>query len=164
MTTSDLNIETLLPVDLADETRVWIYQAESNLTEKEVHLIDQALKKFIPAWQAHGKNLKADFRILFNRFVCLFVDESAAGTTGCSIDSSVRFIQNLEKNIGKSLMQRTRVVFIDESDKIDEVEMNEMSGRISGSSLVFNNLVPTLGEMRSKWLTEARNSWHSRML
>ena len=158
------NIANRLPENLSDESRVWIYQAESELTEKEVSLIQKACKSFVPAWQAHGKNLQADCRILFNRFLCLFVDESAQGATGCSIDSSVHFIQDLEKQLGKSLMMRTQVIFLDDEGQLNEVDMHDMPSRINSETPVFNNLVKTLGEMKTNWIIPAGQSWHSRML
>ncbi|MFT4772707.1 MAG: hypothetical protein ACI9D1_002746, partial [Cryomorphaceae bacterium] len=84
--------------------------------------------------------------------------------TGCSIDSSVHFIQQLEKALGKSLMQRTQVIYFNESSEIQEVEMNQMSGVIIEETLVFNNLLTSLGEMRKGWLVPAKDSWHARML
>ena len=159
-----LAIQELLPASLTDSSRVWVYQAESKLSNNEVALVKQACEKFIPAWKAHGTNLQADYRILFDRFVCLFVDESGQDATGCSIDSSVHFIQQLEKALGKSLMQRTQVIYLNEDGVIQEKEMNEMGGTINGETLVFNNLVTSLGEMRKGWLVPAKDSWHARML
>ena len=164
MIATELNIENLLPTALSDSARVWIYQAESFLSVKEVEFIRKSCEQFIPAWQAHGKNLQADYRILFNRFVCLFVDESAQNATGCSIDSSVHFIQTLEKELGKSLMQRTQVIFLDDEKEMREVDMNAMSGVIDPETIVANNLIKTLGEMKSDWLIPAKDSWHARML
>ncbi|MCZ4409244.1 ABC transporter ATPase [Cryomorphaceae bacterium 1068] len=159
-----LEIKELLPTSLSDSSRVWVYQAESNLSENEVALVKQACEQFIPAWKAHGTNLQADYRILFDRFICLFVDESGQDATGCSIDSSVHFIQQLEKSLGKSLMQRTQVIYFDENGELKEIEMNQMSGKINEDTLVLNNLITSLGEMRKGWLVPAKDSWHARML
>lgn len=161
-TVETLNID--LPVDLSDESRVWIYQAERNLSDQEVDRIRSACAEFVPAWQAHGKNLKADYRVLLNRFICLFVDESNADATGCSIDRSVHFIQELEKFLGIGLMERTTAIYIDEAGKLCEAHMNEMKGTITPSTLVANNLISTLGEMREKWIGPASESWHSRLI
>lgn len=158
------NIATRLPENLSDESRVWIYQAETELTESEVSFIQKACEAFVPAWQAHGKNLQADYRILFNRFLCFFVDESAQGATGCSIDSSVHFVQDLEKKLGKSLMTRTQVIYPDSEGLLKEVDMHQMSAEINSDTLVFNNLVKTLGEMKQNWILPAKESWHGRML
>lgn len=162
--TDSATMEQLLPASLSDSSRVWVYQAESDFSENEIALIKQACEHFIPAWKAHGTDLQAAYRILFDRFICLFVDESGQNATGCSIDSSVHFIQQLEKKLNKGLMQRTRVIYLDENSRMKEVEMNEMEGVISSNTLVFNNLVTTLGDMKSNWLVPAKDSWQGRML
>ena len=61
-------------------------------------------------------------------------------------------------------MQRTQVIYFDEEGVMQEVEMNEMSGTINGETLVFNNLITSLGEMKKGWLVPAKDSWHARML
>jgi len=157
-----------LPVELNPEARVWIYQANRELKSSEVDIMTSELNTFIRDWAAHGKNLQADFRIFFNRFICLFVDESAHGASGCSIDSSVHFIQNLERKYGIELMQRTDVAYL-KSDEIRTAAMNDLSelaakGQINSSTLVFNNLVKTKGEMEKSWIIPAGKSWHARML
>ncbi|MEM9053190.1 MAG: ABC transporter ATPase [Bacteroidota bacterium] len=163
MTKTELDIAELLP-RLDDSSRVWIYQADGFLGAQEVSMIARACDQFIPAWKAHGKNLEADYRILFNRFICFFVDESGQDATGCSIDSSVHFVQELEKAVGKSLMQRTTTIYIDEEENLREVDMQNMVGTINSGTIVFNNLVTNLGEMKINWVIPARASWHARML
>ena len=162
--TDSLQIEKALPSSLSGSSRVWVYQAERKLSEKEVVLIAQACEKFIPAWKAHGTYLEADYRILFDRFICLFVDESGQNATGCSIDSSVHFIQELEKGLGIGLMQRTKVIYLDADDRLQEVDMNNMGNVINSETRVFNNLVTSLDEMKKGWLVPAKDSWHARML
>jgi len=157
-----------LPSELSSEARVWIYQASRELNSSEVDKMTRELDTFVRDWAAHGKNLQADFRIFFNRFICLFVDETAHGASGCSIDSSVHFIQNLERKYGLQLMQRTQLAYMAD-DQIRTSEMNEFSklaesGKITSSTLVFNNLVKTKGEMEKAWIIPAGTSWHARLL
>jgi hypothetical protein len=130
--------------------------------------MSRELQSFVREWAAHGKNLRADFRIFFNRFICLFVDESAHGASGCSIDSSVHFIQNLERKFGIQLMQRTQIAYLVENE-IHTVEMHDFGslakrGEVDSNTLVFNNLIKTLGEMKEGWIVPAGKSWHSRLL
>lgn len=160
--------EIQLPTELSPDSRVWIYQAERDLTSLEEDEMTQELSNFVREWVAHGKNLQADFRIFFNRFICLFVDESAHGASGCSIDSSVHFIQSLERKYGVQLMLRTQIAYLAD-DQIRTVEMNDFSdlaknGEVDSNTLVFNNLVRNLGEMRSGWIVPAKKTWHSRFL
>lgn len=157
-----------LPRGLAAESKVWIYQAERELSNKEVAEMTALLNTFVSDWAAHGKNLQADFRIFFNRFICLFVDETGHGASGCSIDASVHFIQQLERTFSVQLMKRTQVAYLIDNE-IQTIEMNELSdlakkGQINSSTLVFNNLVKTMGEMEKAWILPAGESWHARLL
>ena len=54
-------------------------------------------------------------------------------------------------------------------NEIQTIEMNELSdlakkGQINSSTLVFNNLVKTMGEMEKAWILPAGESWHARLL
>lgn len=150
------------------ESKVWIYQADRALTEQEVVLINKDALTFIDNWTAHGKLLKSQLEIFYNRFLVLFVDESQANASGCGIDKSIHFFQNLEKQLNINLMNRLLVAY-----KInDEVKTCSLSnfekkielGEITPETIVFNNLVSTKAEFESNWEIPLKNSWHSKML
>ncbi len=169
MTMIDLPLTVNFPSDLANGARVWIYQSTREFTDAETRAISEACDRFTTDWAAHGKNLTADYGIYFNRFICLFVDETNEGASGCSIDSSVHFIQEIERSLKVSLFGRTDVAYVTDSGEIETVHMNDVArakelGHINGESIVFNNLVATLGEMKSGWMVPISNSWHARLL
>ena len=49
--------------------------------------------------------------IRYNRFIILIVDESHAGASGCSIDKSVHFMQQLEQEYGINLFDRFNLAY-----------------------------------------------------
>lgn len=151
------------------QAKVWIYQASRPFTDSELTILDARCSEFIEKWQAHGTDLQAFYQLFFKRFICLFVDESNYGASGCSIDSSVHFIQSLEKEFGLSLMNRTDIAYLDDDGSIEVKNMHELkpeiqSGKVDGTTLVFNNLVRTKAEMEEGWLVPMKQSWHKRML
>ncbi|HBK83263.1 MAG TPA: ABC transporter ATPase, partial [Flavobacterium sp.] len=79
--------------DLPPHSKVWIYQANRKLTDAEVDEISNATQLFIEQWAAHGTSLEASYLIKYNRFIILAVNQDIQKATGCSIDSSVQFIQ-----------------------------------------------------------------------
>ena len=83
--------------ELPDSSRVWIYQSNRSFSDLELQEITSKLEDFITQWTAHGANLKASFEIKYQRFITLALDQQLNPATGCSIDSSVRFIQDLEQ-------------------------------------------------------------------
>jgi hypothetical protein len=46
----------------------------------------------------HGTSLESSYQLKYNRFIILAVNQDVQAATGCSIDSSVEFIQSLEQN------------------------------------------------------------------
>ncbi|RMF01923.1 MAG: hypothetical protein D6772_04130, partial [Bacteroidetes bacterium] len=80
---------------LPAQARVWVYQADRPFAEEVVPEVEQHMRKFTQQWVSHNRALRAEAAVLENRFVVLAVDESQAGASGCSIDSSVAFLKKL---------------------------------------------------------------------
>ena len=96
---------------ISEESRIWIYQSNRTLSPVEVIEIEAKIKDFLISWTAHGSELQASFLIKYNRFIVISLNESFNIATGCSIDSSVRFIQDLEKLYDVSLLDKMNVSY-----------------------------------------------------
>ncbi len=153
---------------LPDNARVWIYQANRELTEKEMQEISKKAEEFIETWTRHGENLKASYEIKYQQFLVLAVDESFNDVSGCSIDSSVRFIKAIEQGFGIDLMNKLNVAF-----KIGE-NINTVSlavfqqfvkeEKIDGDTIVFNNMIQKKADYDTKWEVSASQSWHQQFI
>ena len=97
--------------NLPQESRIWIYQSSRKFSDEEVAEIEKDLMQFIENWSAHGTSLEASFTIRYNRFIILSVNQEFHPATGCSIDSSVGFIQNLEQKYSVDLLDKMNVDF-----------------------------------------------------
>ncbi len=64
-----------LSMQISENSRIWIYQANRELTTQEQTLIQQKLDAFVASWQAHGHQLAALAEIRYQRFVILAIDE-----------------------------------------------------------------------------------------
>jgi hypothetical protein len=154
--------------DLADHSRVWIYQANRKLNDKEVAEIKSYGANFIKQWAAHGSDLQAAFEVLHNQFIVLFADESQVKASGCSIDSSVRFIKEIEKEYQLDLFDRLNLTYKEGS----EIKMMAMAdfqnglatGDFSEETIVFNNLIETKVDFETKWEVSVKDSWHSNLI
>src|SRR3954466_6970271 len=104
-------------MEFSQHSRVWIYQADKKLTGEVVQQIQQELDKFTTGWTAHNNQLKAKGEVRYNRFLILIVDESQAGASGCSIDKSVHFMQQIEQAFGINLFDRFNLAYRD-ADKV----------------------------------------------
>ena len=102
----------IVPFDeLPEESRVWIYQSNRVFTVEELDFIRVNANDFLNNWTAHGANLQAAIDIPYDRFLVIALNESLQSASGCSIDSSVRFIQNLEKKLGIILLDKMNVTY-----------------------------------------------------
>ena len=92
------------------------------------------------------------------------VDESQAGASGCSIDKSVHFMQQLETKFHINLFDRFNLAYR-EGDEVLSAPRNVFEnklkeGAINTNTIVFNNLVQNLTELNSKWEVPFKDSWH----
>lgn len=154
--------------DLSESARVWIYQANRSFTEEEIAELTTKLESFIEQWTAHGANLKASFEIRYKRFVIIALDQEFNMASGCSIDASVRFIQQLEVDYNVNLLDKMNVSyrqgdFIAYKPLIDFKKMAKQKA-VSQNTIVFNNLVTNKEEYQNYWEVPARDSWHARFM
>ena len=153
---------------LPDESRVWIYQANRTFTDDELEEIKSKLDNFIQNWTAHGKDLQCGYKIEYKRFIIIALNQNLNNATGCSIDASVHFIQDLEKKYDVDLMDKMNVSYkqgeyIAYKSLIDFRKMAK-NRAVSKKTIVFNNLVTNIAEFKESWEVPASESWHSRFL
>ena len=153
---------------LPDDSRVWIYQCNRSFNSIESELITSKVIDFISNWEAHGKPLSAGYDFPYNRFIILAVDQSINEASGCSIDSSVRFIQSLEKEFDVDLMDKMNVSF-KQGEFVAHKSLTEFrkmvkQKAVSKNTIVFNNLVTNIHEYKTNWEVPAKDSWHNRFI
>ena len=153
---------------LPEESRVWIYQANRSFTEEEISEIEDKLNTFIENWAAHGSDLQSGYTIRYKRFIIIALNQNLNNATGCSIDASVHFIQQLEKDYNVDLMDKMNVSYkqgeyIAYKTLIDFRKMAKDKA-VSKSTIVFNNMVNNIAELNENWEVPASESWHSRFL
>ncbi|MDB9723716.1 ABC transporter ATPase [Polaribacter sp.] len=154
--------------NLPNHSRVWIYQADREFTDKEMDFIASKAEDFINQWTRHGDDLKGSFTFKYKQFLVLAVDESFNNVSGCSIDSSVRFVQALEKEFQLDLMNKMNITFKD-NDTINFVKLSDFQRfvkeqKVTSETIVFNNMVATKADLEANWEVPASESWHKRFL
>lgn len=147
-----------------NNSRVWLYQSNRVLTDKEVSEIQIKIKQFTNEWVSHSQALSASGDVLHNRFILLTVDESRAGASGCSIDSSVRFLQDLGMLYATDFFDRLNFAYLEDNQvktaHKDDFAVLYSEGKINDDTIVFNNLVKDAEEMKMKWQIPLKDSWH----
>jgi hypothetical protein len=146
--------------------RVWVYKTARAFTGKERDLIDARGAEFVRTWSAHGKPLDAWAGSLSDHFLVIAVDQEQAAASGCGIDKSVRFVQELERELALSLTDRLVVVY-EQDDVIRTTRFTDVaalleSGVLTDDTPVFDDLVTTKGELDARFRVPLGRSWLAR--
>ena len=153
---------------LPGTARIWIYQCNRSFTDAELEEITLSLTLFLKNWTAHGSDLQAGFEIKYKRFIVIALDQQINVATGCSIDASVKFIQDLESTYKVDLMDKMNVSYkqgdyVAYKSLIDFKKMAKDKA-VSKNTIVFNNLVNSKAEYLEFWEVPASESWHGRFV
>lgn len=153
---------------LPNHARVWIYPASRPFTAAEKEEISEILSQFLNQWVAHGTPLKTAFDLPYNHFIVIGLDEEVQGASGCSIDTSVHLIQQLEAKFNVILLDKMNVCYR-EKEQILYISLKEFrklakSPMVNLDTIVFNNLVVDKAEYESIWEVPAYDSWHARFI
>lgn len=163
----DLNISQHLPEDFNENSKVWVYQSSRLFLISEALEMEDMLQEFVISWNSHGAPVKGFSNLFFGRFIVFMADETAAGVSGCSTDSSVRIIKEIEKKFNVDMFNRQLLTFI-LKDKIEQLPLSQIQYAIDNkfideNSLYFDNTVITKIQLETHWIVPAGQSWLKRM-
>ncbi len=121
------------------------------------------IEAFTGKWLSHGTPVKGAGHLFFGQFIVLIADETATGVSGCSTDSSVRLIKDIEQRFGVQMFDRTSIAFV-MNDKVQLLPLSQLNyalenGFITPDTLYFNNLVQTKEELENNWIIPAKEGW-----
>jgi hypothetical protein len=159
----NLEYKNLLPQNFSPTSRVWIYQCNRLFSQDEVLQVEEMLHEFAATWKSHGDTVTGYAGLFFGRFIIVMADESRTGVSGCSTDSSVRLMKQVEEKFGVTLFDRQLLAFVTE-EKITLLPLPELANAIDNNvigadSLYFNNTVLTKAELVSNWIIPVKQSW-----
>ncbi|MBZ5855836.1 hypothetical protein [Flavihumibacter profundi] len=159
----NLAYQELLPQDFAPSSRVWIYQCNRLFGMGEVIEVDNILQSFVKQWQTHGTPVKGFATVFFGQFIIIMADETGEGVSGCSTDSSVRVIKQIEQQFKVTLFDRQLLAFV-VKDKVQLIPLAQLkpaveSGILPVDSLYFNNMVANKKELEENWIIPLSKSW-----
>jgi len=169
----NLEYKYLLDGNFHPDSRVWIYQSSRLFLLSEALEIEIMLKEFVAGWLSHGAAVKGAGYLFFGQFIVLMADETATGVSGCSTDSSVRLVKQIEKKFGVDMFDRFLLAFVvkDKSDdnRIQLLPMQQLqyaidNGFISADTLFFNNVVQSKEELENNWIIPVKESWLARRI
>ncbi len=159
-------IKDLIALD--NTSRVWIYASTEEFSYDELDEARPEIYNFLNQWTSHNRDLVSYGNIFHKRFLAFFVDESRAGASGCSIDKSVHFIEYLGSKYNKNFFDRMNLHFLIDEEVV-QCHMHHLpalikEGKISASTLFFDNLVKDKDQFLNSWIKPVEDSWLKRYL
>ena len=161
---NNIDYKQYIPQDFNDNSRVWIYQCNRMLGMSEAFQIEPLLENFVANWKSHGAAVKGFANLIFGQFIIIMADETqSTNVGGCSTDSSVRVIKQIELDLKVDMFNRQTLALI-VKDKIQMLPLAQMNyaienGFVNSDTLFFNNLVSTKKELVEKWIIPVKESW-----
>ena len=153
----------LLPEDFDAGSRVWIYQSSRLFMLSEALEVEAMLQEFVSTWKTHGTPVTGYGNLFFGQFIVLMADETATGVSGCSTDSSVRLIKQIESKFNVNMFDRQMLAFV-VKDKLQSLPLSQLNYAVQNNfigpgTLYFNNLVQTKLELENNWIIPVKDSW-----
>jgi len=148
---------------MPDSARVWVYQADQKFNEAEEHVVRDRMRQFCEGWNTHGNLMSASFELIESQILVLAVDESQLGASGCSIDSSVRTLRELEQILEINLTDQGKISLKKSSGELRVIPALGVKARVSAGEIdletqVINPLIQTKADLKNLW-QPVRNSW-----
>lgn len=155
--------------NIASSAKVWVYQSSTIFTSEQLTHINTKLSGFVGQWSSHGDKVEGFYEVIDNRFLVVIADESDVMVTGCSIDSSVRVMKELEQDIGVQLLDKSLVAFQNGSEEVFLVGIAQIPSAVAESKItkdtfVYNNAISNYADYKTKWKVKASDSWVKRYL
>ena len=159
----NIHFQDLIPDDFDNNSRVWVYQSNRAFTLTEALRLEELLENFAKEWNSHGSMVKGYANLFFGQFIIIMADETHVKIGGCSTDSSLRFIKNIQQDYNVQLLDRQMLAFI-VKEKIHLLPLSQVNYSIENDfitpeTLYFNNTILTKKELLNHWIIPVKDSW-----
>lgn len=159
----NIHFQDLIPGDFDNNSRVWVYQSNRMFTMNEALQLEELLENFCKQWNSHGSDVKGYANLFFGHFIVIMADETNVKIGGCSTDSSVRFIKNIQQDYNVQLLDRQMLAFIVKETiqllPLSQVNYSIENNFITPETLYFNNTILTKKELLNNWIIPVKDSW-----
>tara|TARA_B100000941_G_C28475444_1_gene538873 strand:- start:227 stop:712 length:486 start_codon:yes stop_codon:yes gene_type:complete len=153
---------------ISDESRVWIFQSSHIIPQSYIESLEIKIENFLKTWTSHGNKLVVSYKIKYNLFIIIALDQSQSSASGCSIDKLVIFIKKLEEEFSVRLLDRLDISYkhnnIISVIRLDHFKRKIFEKKIDNSTIVFNNLIKLKSDLENNWEVPLANSWHKQLI
>ena len=150
------------------DVRCWVFGSSKPLAEGQPALRER-LDRFFSQWQSHGEAVYGRWRILDGRFLVVLREPEGAEVSGCSIDSMVGEVKQLERELDTRLLDSSRIFYRNAEGLVESVNRLEFKalaaeGRIHPETEVFDTTLTHLADLRAGVFSKPmKDSWHIRL-
>ncbi|HEY8131235.1 MAG TPA: hypothetical protein VII12_05035 [Thermoanaerobaculia bacterium] len=149
---------------LPDQSRIWIFGISPALDERKSSRLLGAIDGFLDGWAAHNQPIVSARDLLHGSFLIIGVDQRSE-TSGCSIDRMFGLLQQLERELGVSILDPNRIFYLDADRQVRVVSRSEFTETANPGTIVFDTITERLSAVRlGTWQRPARDSWHRSLL
>jgi hypothetical protein len=151
-----------------EEARCWIFGSSLPLSAEDPRLRGP-LERFFSQWQSHGESVAGRWRVLEERFLIVQRDPDGADVSGCSIDSMVGQVKELERGLGVRLLDSSRVFFRSGDGKVRSATRPEFKALVSAGEIgpdteVFDTTLTRIADLAPGIFSKPlRDSWHAQL-
>jgi hypothetical protein len=151
-----------------DDARCWIFGSTLPLNAQDARL-KHRLDGFFAQWNSHGEAVAGRWRVLEDRFLVVLRDPEGAEVSGCSIDSMVGQVKELERELGTRLLDSSRIFYRGGDGSVRSATRPEFKaliaeGAIGPGTEVFDTTVTRLADLvPGAFSKPLRESWHARL-
>ncbi|MFN8416714.1 MAG: hypothetical protein U0U66_10315 [Cytophagaceae bacterium] len=151
---------------LAPHDRIWIYASPKPFTADQIHILENTLDHFVKTWSSHQIDLEAGYEIVHQHFIIIGVKGENKEASGCSIDKSVRVMQDISEQLGVDLLSRANLYFwMNEEVKVVPLASvkNEIENhRVTEETLFFDTTLVQKEDFDKFWPAKSKDRWLKR--
>ena len=147
---------------MPDDARIWIYASEKSFTKDQEIYIIKTISNHLQNWEAHKLPLTAAVTILERHFIVVALDESKNRASGCSIDTLQHNIQQIEKKLSISLMNRLNI-FYNIDGRIKHISSCRLSSVANSDTLFYDLTIQKKLDLES-YLKPISHGWCAHLL
>ena len=153
---------------LPNTSKIWIYQSSRKFYSNEISELESYLTSFISTWMNGSVEIIGSYKIVYNRFIIIGVDDTLDTISTSMIDQSVAVIIGLQSKYDVELLDKLNICF-KQGDHVQYKDIKTFKKLIKNKSvskktIVFNNLINTKGELECDWEIPLEESWQNRFL
>jgi len=134
--------------------RIFIFQANIFLSKPQQQIMSNFVQEFIHNWKSHNVVVNAEFIELYDVFLIICADHNTL-PSGCSIDSLMKMISNLESIINVDFRNRnlivTRINNVMKHYDYQQLKQDFQHKVIDQNTIIFDNTMTTKNDFILYW-------------